>query len=201
MPARRFSKNITRMARALAQIAYALRLIETEKKEGPEIRFESWFGEPEKDLKLGTEDLRASARETLIAISQGVSLPVGVDRDRLIEACRRVRQDPHFDVPSVRMVIDHAALVLADQAAGGPQPRKAKLSSGSTPPCPKDIGNDTHEKLWAAVPAGWFSTGELGSMVDYSGRTISKWCRAMRPRHLEHNGRDGRASRYRRVVG
>ncbi|MFH1681632.1 MAG: hypothetical protein ABIH26_13450 [Candidatus Eisenbacteria bacterium] len=194
------SKNVHRMARAFAQIEYALKLIETERKEGPEIRFESWFGEPEEDLKLGLKDLRAAARETANAISRGVPLPVGVDRDRLIEACMRVRQDPHFDVPSVRMVIDHAALVLADQAGRGPQPRRAKLDAGSTPPCPKGIGSDTHEKLWAAVPAGWFSTGDLGSKVQYSERTISKWCRAMRPRYLKHNKRDGRASRYRRVV-
>ena len=188
----RVPENVARFARALLQIAVTLREEDWQRVEEEAGRGESWFAgiEGEKEHWLGVA--RSAAREIVQELSSGAELPAEINREQLVRACMKVRQDENFDVPEIRMILDHAALVLASRRKG--------CGLGTAPPCPEGIGLATHERLWALTPDGWFSTGDLARQYSarVSERRIRTWCRALVPRYLDHNEERGRGSRYRR---
>jgi hypothetical protein len=111
-----YGDNIARLARALAQIEKFLERMNWSAGNGAGWSEESWFSGVDPKTKLGIKEARGSAREILRAIARDEALPEAIDRGRLTEVCMSVRQDCDFDVPAIRKVIDHAALVLMDPA-------------------------------------------------------------------------------------
>ncbi len=106
--------NIRQFARALRQIEAYL----TRERWTPDLGAgwsdESWFSD-DPDAESDLREARSAAREILRLLARGEAVPDGVDPTKLRDACLSVRQDPDFDVPQVRKILDQAALLATDQ--------------------------------------------------------------------------------------
>jgi hypothetical protein len=162
--------------------------------------FQAIEDEPEDPLK----EAQAAARETVKILSRGVHLPESIDRRALIDACMSVRHNDDFNLLAAVKTIDHADIVLSDSEQQNHKKDRPSAKPSHAPPCPKNFGMDTHERLWAVLatlPKGWFGIGQLlgDERVRVGERTVRDWLRAMvTDGHLEHNEMRGKASLYRR---
>lgn len=153
-------------------------------------------------MNCTSEDLRADANHILDELDRpGFRSPhrevTDTELRDLKVACiairDRVRRGATLDVPEVVRPLDSLSRKLCKLAGFVAEPA-----------CPPGFGADTHERLWYAAQAqeGWFA---LGDMLDALGASpvdsshVRKWLKALDGKHIENNGRNRRARRYRLI--
>ena len=194
-------EDTMRITRALYHICIVLTKEWVKVKEADD-EDESWHAELIQEREASRGDPNRMAREISELLGDEVPLPGLVNRTELVRACHEVRQGIDTLSRDMKATIEQAAVHLRKSSWVEEQKSQEKSSSSEIPPCPKEIGDSTHETLWRIIPEGWFNLRSIyhNPECKCDKRTIRKWYSALKPTYLEYNKKHGAASCYRKVT-
>lgn len=194
-------KETIKTTRALHHILMVLTKKWVEVKEAAD-EDESWHAGIIDEREALRGDPIGMAREISELLGDNVPLPDLIDRGKLDRACYSVRHGIDTLPRDVKETIDQAAVHLRQSSWVEERKDQEIDSSSEIPPCPKEIGNSTHETLWRISSEGWFNLRGIYHHPEckWGKRTIRKWYSALKPKYLEHNKKSGAGSCYRKVI-